>query len=59
LKLVETWDELEGDGIGPAKRGVHTENKKNKEEKGGKSFATTELELMENDSPQTLHEERK
>lgn len=33
--------------------------KKNKEKRGRKSFATTELELMENDSPQTLQEKRK
>jgi hypothetical protein len=57
---VETWNELEGDGIGPDKRKVRKKRRKKRRKiEEGESFATTELELMENDSPQTLQERRK
>jgi hypothetical protein len=54
-KLTETRDEEEGDRLGLGKR-KYIQKEKTKREK---SSATTELELMENNSLLLTQEERK
>jgi hypothetical protein len=52
-----SWREME---LAQTREKYKKKEKKNRENRGrGGSFATTELELMENDSPQTLQEKRK
>jgi len=58
---VKARDESERSRIGPDKRKLRTKKKdeKNKDEEGGKSFAATELEIMENDLLLPLQIDRK